>query len=184
MRSTATVPRAAAAEISPFLRINAGRTNSPRRAGRARMAMKPTDEIANRRPGDSQTPMGCKRLFHRHARQKWVTPTSPRCPKRYGAKVAKSRARAAFSMCSCCVGSGHTNQTQIASMARESRMFTASFMSEAQFGKRSSESRRSCDAGDLTRLGARLLESWPDWCREVAERPRRLPSCESTRCPR
>ncbi len=49
-RSTATVPSAAEADSSPRLRMRAGRTNSPSRAGRARMAMKPTDDTAHSRP--------------------------------------------------------------------------------------------------------------------------------------
>jgi len=60
IRSTATVPSAAVAEI-PRLRISAGRTNSPSRAGSARIAMNPTDEMASSGPTGIVTPRGASR---------------------------------------------------------------------------------------------------------------------------
>jgi hypothetical protein len=60
MRSTATVPSAADAEM-PRLRMRPGRTSSPSRAGSARIAMKPTDEIASSGAGGMRTPSGASR---------------------------------------------------------------------------------------------------------------------------
>ena len=38
--------------------------------------MNPTDEIASRRAPPRRTPIGSRRSFQRHARQKWVTAMS------------------------------------------------------------------------------------------------------------
>ncbi len=76
MRSTATVPSAAAADTSPRWRSRPGRTNSPSRAGRARIAMNPTDEIASSGPAGTRTLSGASRLFQRSDRHTWTTKSS------------------------------------------------------------------------------------------------------------
>jgi hypothetical protein len=60
IRSTATVPSAAEALI-PRRRSNPGRTSSPSRSGSARIAMKPTLEIASSGPAGTWIPSGASR---------------------------------------------------------------------------------------------------------------------------
>src|SRR5690606_21920271 len=119
MRSAATVPVALQPESLPFSRTSAGRTNSPARTGKIRMAAKPTKEVYSSFLVGT-TWIGSSRNFQRHARSTLTTVHAPM----YANSVHHSkRARACFAGRK---GSApaRSNHTKITATTSETRTLT------------------------------------------------------------